>query len=91
LIIVVYQAMSAAAPDHMRFCASLQPGDRVVPCWTAHGATPEEAEAKVRAFWDRETAKAENIHKRGANLRKPATASDAPSADSMDDAELIVL
>jgi hypothetical protein len=91
MIIVVYQAMSAAAPDHMHFCASLQPGDRAVPCWTAHRATAEEAHAKIVAFWERETAKAENIHKRGAHLRKPATAPDAPSADSMDDAELIVL
>jgi hypothetical protein len=98
LIIVVYQALGtvlgqtySAPPEHMRFCASLQPGDRSVPCWTAHGATAEEAHAKIVAFWNRETAKAENIHKRGANLRKAASTSDAPIADSMDDADFIVL
>jgi len=55
------------------------------------GENEDAVRRTAEAWWAAELAKAEAASRRGANLRKPATASDAPAADSMDDAELIVL
>ena len=80
--IIVFAAIahSDTTPDHMKYAAAMVTNGKPGSQWMCTAATPEAARAKLEALWDKAYPQQS---KRGAHLRKPATASVVPNdADS---------
>jgi len=78
--------------ESLRYIARIQHTDGTMHPVVFAGVDLAAVQARAEEWWTAELAKAEAASKRGSHLRrKPATTSDVPTADTMDDADLIVL